>query len=289
MKNVVTLIMMLGLLSSLSAQIRGDGNIQSRSEKVEGLKSIDIQFNANIVLDYDLKEELVIQADANVLKHIGVYFENGHLMMDQIKWIEPSKWPEITIGCPSLESVYQGTHSTTKLQNVSADELTIEGNVGKVIAEGVVENLVLSNAGCDVNLKDLSIGAVNITDVSTGKIILNQFGSLTNNSNPDTPIRFLDPSKAPETVVNKPIVENEKVQYIKFKLKNNSIKRHSFYVKGPNGRGGNFSYGFSLLPFVKKQENWSVGTKVYKVSRHGKKELLRTIALEDAGEVLDLF
>jgi len=89
----------------VNAQVSGNGNQKTIVKDFINLKSIDIQFNANIILDYSLKEEMVITADENIIGLIGQEFENGKLTLDQIKWIEPSKLPTITIGAPFLESV----------------------------------------------------------------------------------------------------------------------------------------------------------------------------------------
>ena len=74
----------------------------------------------------------------------------------------------------------------------------------------------------------------------------------------------------------------------KFKIKNNTVRRNTYYVKGPNGRGGTFSYGFSLFPYATKPENWSIGTKIYQESYAGKLTELVTIKKEDKGKIITL-
>ena len=44
-----------------------------------------------------------------------------------------------------------------------------------------------------------------------------------------------------------------------------------------------------MMPYTKRKENWSVGTKVYKVNSLGFRKLLITIEKDDEGKVLDLF
>jgi hypothetical protein len=44
-----------------------------------------------------------------------------------------------------------------------------------------------------------------------------------------------------------------------------------------------------MIPFTKRHENWTIGTKIYKVNRLGLKKLLVEIKAEDEGVVVDLF
>jgi hypothetical protein len=84
-------------------------------------------------------------------------------------------------------------------------------------------------------------------------------------------------------------LKNPDAKFIKFRIKNNSFNRNHFYVVGPKPDGSKFSYGFPMMPNSKRKENWSVGTKVYKVSALGFKKLLVKIKKEDEGRIIDLF
>ncbi|MFK7936937.1 MAG: hypothetical protein AB8G22_25710 [Saprospiraceae bacterium] len=77
------------------------------------------------------------------------------------------------------------------------------------------------------------------------------------------------------------------LKYIKFQLKNNTLTRKHFYVRGPQGK--RFSYGFPIGAQLKRAENWPVGTKVFKVNKIGGRKLIYTVKLEDEGQVIDLF
>lgn len=85
------------------------------------------------------------------------------------------------------------------------------------------------------------------------------------------------------------VKDSNEVVFIKFKIRNNSAGIHSYYVKGPNGRGGNFSYGFKMFPFGIREENWSIGTKVYKQSQWGKLTELIVVTESSEGKTLDLY
>ena len=83
--------------------------------------------------------------------------------------------------------------------------------------------------------------------------------------------------------------ENSNIQWINFKIKNNSWNRNHFFVVGPKKDGSKFSYGFPMMPGKVKKERWSTGTKIYKVSKLGLRKLLVTIKAEDEGKTVKLF
>ena len=290
MKHLMSVLFILTAYTSLLSQIYGDGNIQTISKDVPGLSSIEVDFNANITLDYNQEEIMIIDADANVLDYIGITFVDGHLKLDQVKWIEPSKLPTITIGTPNLKTIYQSTHSTTSIKNATGTELYFEGNVGKIIAAGSIDQLYIDTEQTDIDASKLKIGTVSVSGICRAEIKLGQYDKLNKNKDSESVIKVngavvdVDAnSKVKKKKASKP------VKYIKFKIKNNSLTRHSFYVKGPNGRGGKFSYGFSMFPQTSRDENWSIGTKVYKESRTGGLTELITITEDIEGEVVDLF
>jgi len=91
------------------------------------------------------------------------------------------------------------------------------------------------------------------------------------------------------SLAEKDTIKNPDAVFINFKIKNNSTNRNNFYVVGPKPDGSKFSYGFPMMPNAKRKENWSVGTKVYKVNSLGFRKLLITIKKEDKGKVVELF
>jgi hypothetical protein len=60
-------------------------------------------------------------------------------------------------------------------------------------------------------------------------------------------------------------------------------------VVGPKPEGGKFGYGFPMNPNAVRKENWTVGTKVYKVNGLGFRKLIKVIELEDRGKTVALF
>lgn len=79
------------------------------------------------------------------------------------------------------------------------------------------------------------------------------------------------------------------INWISFKIKNNSWNRNNFYVVGPKADGTRFSYGFPMMPGKVKKERWTVGTKIYRVNKVGFRKLLVTIKADDQGKTVKLF
>jgi len=274
-------------------QIYGNGKQKTKTSVLKNLKSIDIQFNANIILDYDLKEEMIITADENVMDFIGQTFEDGKLSLDQIKWIEPSKLPSITIGTPVLEYIYHGTHSKTTVRNVSTSNLKIAGNVGEISVSGKTKNLSAFSTGTNMDLSNLEIDNAFVSIDDDSKVILDKVKQLKTDLDEDARLVLLseikDRSDAKELKENNYAEPNPNLKWIEFKIKNNSAFRTHFVVEGPKKDGSKFSYGFSLFPSRSKKEKWSVGTKVYRETRSGGRELLVTISSDDEGKLVHLF
>ncbi|NNE30164.1 MAG: hypothetical protein HKN16_11040 [Saprospiraceae bacterium] len=77
-------------------------------------------------------------------------------------------------------------------------------------------------------------------------------------------------------------------KYIKFKIVNKTLQFAEAYVEGPNARGGTFSYGLDLGPFIPRKENWSIGTKLYVVNKQGTRHLVHTVTAKDEGKIVDV-
>lgn len=297
MRQKLILIVSTILLSTISyAQINGNGKLTSTTVSTIGLEEIDIQFNANITLDYNSFETMTITADENIMPYIGKNFENGKLTLDQIKWIEPSSKPKITIGVPNLKKIYQGTHSSTSIINLNSSQLAINGNVGNVTVSGSCQELIVDVRGTDV---DLSNTAIDLADIiingnSTVKIdkvnkLMTKLEGQANLVLLSEPKEYLENSQVEIKEKNTQYKSNPNLKYIAFTIKNNSWSRNHFVVVGPKKNGDTFSYGFPMMPGFSKSEKWSVGTKIYKEGKLGSRELLVTIKEDDEGQIVKLF
>ena len=285
------------LLSNVSyTQIYGNGKLFTATRTLGGLEEIDIQFNADITLNYNAIESMTITAEENIMEYIGQEFNNGKLTLDQIRWIEPSKNPTIVIGTPNLKKIFQGTHSSTYITNMKSNKIWITGNVGKVFVEGSCQKVRINVSGTDVDLSKTKVGFADITIDGSSTVILDKVNTLNTkldrNANlvlKSEPNEYLDDSEKETKEKKSEYKPNPELKYISFKIKNNSWSRNHFIVVGPKKDGGTFSYGFPMMPGTSKSEKWSVGTKIYKEGSLGNRKLLVTITSKDEGQLVKLF
>ena len=293
-----TLLTIITILTAtlIYGQILGDGNITTTFVSLPRLEEIDIQFNADITLDYTASETMTITADENIMKYIGQSYQNGKLTLDQIKWIEPSTKPVINIGVPNLKKVYQGTHSATTIINLDTDKIWISGNVGDIKVLGKCDEARVNVDGTSVDLSETTVRYADITINGRAKVIVNKVNELDTNLDRNAnlillqqPNKYIGRSKQDVEKSGPEFTPNPNLKYISFKIKNNSWKRNHFVVVGPKKDGNTYSYGFPMMPGFSKSEKWSVGTKIYKEGRLGNRELLVTISEKDEGQTVKLF
>ncbi|MFK7749600.1 MAG: DUF2807 domain-containing protein, partial [Kordia sp.] len=263
------------------------------------IQKIKINFYAKVTIDQAATtESMTITTDENILDLIGKEVVDNTLYLDQIEWIQPSE-ATIIIGAPNLRHVETGTHDITKIINVDNDYLQLTSPVGNVILEGKTKelrlgievakidasNLIAENAF--VNIWSWGNAKVNVTNTlhaevkNNGKLIyVNSPKEIKKKTRKNGQIVSLETSNT---------IKNPNAEWINFKIKNNNFNRNNFYVLGPKKDGSKFSYGFPMMPNSTRKENWTVGTKIYKVNGLGFKKLLVTIKKEDAGQTVKLF
>ncbi len=299
MLKLVAFVVCTLLITSVSAQVNGNGKIITKTMDFEKFTEVDLNFVANVVITCQTENSFEITADENVLSYIGLNVKNRQLKITQDKWIEPSEKIEIKIGMNSLTRLNTSGYSSIIVNNLNETELQVMPLVGKIVLNGKVKTL---RAGTEVG----EIDAMNLT---TDKIFANVWNrgvlkiNTTNTLHADVQkkgkiVYTKEPSKVKKKVqsdgqvisknsVTKQKVAKSELVYVKFKLKNNTALRKHFYVKGPNTHL--FSYGFPINPMTKRAENWPVGTKVYSVNKIGVKAVLYEVKASDEGKVVDLF
>lgn len=296
-KKLTLLLLFVGMTGI--AQIKGNKTIETRTYNVDGLEHIKINFYAKVTIDQSAEEAMRITTDSNLFNLIETKVVNGVLHLNQKEWISPSQNAIITIGAPHLKQVESGTHDTTRIINVDNNELRLNAPVGTIIIEGKTKELRL---GCELATIDASkLIAENayVNLWSWGKVTVNITNILWADVSNNGQLIYVHKPKSLEIktkkgghvyeLIDADKVKNPEVIYINFKIKNNSSNRNHFYVVGIKPQGSKFSYGFPMMPKERRNEKWSIGTKVYKVNSLGFKKLLIEIKKEDEGKVIDLF
>ena len=297
MKNLSILLLLITNLAI--SQVKGNKSIVTKTFEISNIEEIKINLYAKVTIDQSAEEHLSITADENLLNLIDREIIDGKLHLDQKEWISPSKDIIISIGAPNLKRVESGTHDTTKIINLNNAYLQIMAPIGNVTVEGKTKELRIGAELAKIDASKTEAENVFVNLWSWGNISVNPtealWADVSNNgklfyiSKPETyKVKTKNGAKV-LALKQKDIVKNPEAEFIDFKIKNNSTNRNNFFVVGPKPDGSKFSYGFPMMPNTKRKENWSVGTKVYKVNRLGFRKLLITIKKEDEGKVVELF
>lgn len=283
--------------TSTFSQTRGNGSIVTETFDLENVEHIEISLYADVTIDVSgQKEYIQITADENIIRLIDKEVVDGKLNLNQIKWIQASQKMKVTISAPSLTLLTQGTHDATYVTGVEKSEFTIQALIGKITLEGQSEELrIMAEQGevdaIQFEASEIVVNAwgptkINLgkANVVSGKMTDNGILSYTSIEENNLKVRGDSRVGTPAELANK----TTETRYIDVKIKNNSSNRLQAYVRGPKPEGRYFSYGFPMRPGQVKKEKWTIGTKVYKKSVLGRKELIELTA-KDEGEVVYLF
>ncbi|PTX61606.1 putative autotransporter adhesin-like protein [Kordia periserrulae] len=296
MKKILITLLLLGNFTF--AQIHGNKNIITRTFALENVERININFYAKVTIDLSAKEGMTITTDENVMNRIGKEVVNNTLHLDQKEWIEPSQ-ATITIGAPNLRHVQTGTHDVTKIINIDNDYMQLTAPVGTIILEGKTNEFRLGVELANVDASKLLTYNAFVNIWSWGNAKVNVTNTLNAEVKDGGKLVYVNaPKKIQKKTRNNgqivsaetsKTVKNPEAEWIHFNIKNNNSNRNNFFVVGPKKDGSKFGYGFPMMPNATRKENWTVGTKVYKVNRLGFRKLLVTITKEDENTTVNLF
>ena len=297
MKKITLMLFLIGMIGF--AQTKGNGNIETRTFNIKNVENIKINFYAKVTIDQSATEGMIITTDSNLFDLIDKEVVGNTLHLDQKKWITPSQDAVIVIGAPRVKNVETGTHDVTKIININNDHLSIMAPIGAIKLEGKTKELRLGVELAKIDATNLVAekAFVNIWSWGAAKVnVVNSLSGKVSNSGKlvyvNTPKNInVKATKEGKIVSINAIdeIKNPEATYISFKIKNNSINRNHFVVVGPKPDGSKFGYGFPMMPYSTKKERWTIGTKVYKVSKIGLRKLVVTIEPKDEGKIIKLF
>ena len=280
-------------------QVKGNKEIVTQSFALSEIKDIRIHLYADIVIDAAAEEGMTITTDENLMTLIARTNDHGRLVLDQVEWIRPSQTIQIRIGAPNLEQIQQSTHERVLVKNINttsframalvgeveiegkAKELRASGEVGSVLAEGFEAELVNVNLWGWGTVK-LGSPTEIVGIVKDGGRVLFQGESTKVKVRQSNDGQVVNPR-------NQVAIQNPSAEFIDIRIKNNSPNRIQAYVVGPKPDGRKFSYGFPINAGQIKQKKWSVGTKVYRISKIGTRKKLIEITKDDEGKVVPLY
>jgi len=295
MKITRLLFLLCLVTTSLTAQKTGNGQLETRTIDLANFSEIRVNFPVKATIDCGTTTALSMTTDDNLFDHILVEVEDNILYIQQKGWVEATK-VELTIGAPNLKRLQSDGYGTYTVKNIDADEFSVTNNVGLVKLFGKANTLRFGISTGTIDASALVAQEIYASIWSDGKAKVNAVQLLDGKVENGGEVIYVNkPNKVSIKVKKDSEVLSlaeaktvpQKVDYIDFKLFNNSGKRIQAYVKGP--RGKRFSYGFPLNPLQKRREHWPVGSKVYKVSKVGTRTLLATIEENNADGVVKLF
>lgn len=297
MKQLIYLLYLISITSI--AQVKGNKTIETKTFPFKNVEAIKIDLYAKVTIDPSAEESLTITTESNLFQYIDTEIVDGVIHLSQLKWIQPTQDIIIKIGAPSLKRIVHDTHDTTKVINLDNRNLNIIATIGKVIVEGKANELHIGVENARVDALKTQANSVYVNLWGWGTVSVNPLNYLKAEVAEDGKLFY---SQLPERnsiktksngkvlPINKKKSHTKKsITWINFKIKNNSVNRNHFIVKGPKADGSYFGYGFPMMPFSKRKEKWSVGTKIYKENKLGFKKLLVTIKAEDEGKTINLF
>ncbi len=295
MKITQLLVVICLIATSLTAQKNGNGQLKTKSISLADFSEIRVNFPVTATIDCGTTTALSMTTDDNLFEHIGIEVEDDILYIQQKGWVEATK-VELTIGAPNLKRLQAGGYGNYTVKNIAANEFRVTNNVGLVKLFGKANTLRFGIETGTIDATGLVVQEVYANIWSHGKAKVNAVqlldGKVKNGGDiiyTNAPVKNRIKIKGDSQVYSSAEAKAaiKKIDFIDFKLFNNSGTRIQAYVKGP--RGQKFSYGFPLNPLQKRNKHWPVGSKVYKVSKVGTRTLLATIEADNADSVVKLF
>ena len=292
MKKITLLLLLVGITGI--AQIKGSKQIETRTFPANKLTDLEMGLYAKVEIDQAAKEGITITTDSNLFSLIDTEVIDGKLKLAQTQWIQPSQKISIKIGMPNIERVQVNVHETVVLKNIQKSNISLMALNGNIVATGQVNSVGIGAENGTIDARKLSANEVYLNIWGGGKAVVNATELLESTLSDDARVEVIGSPKKVKGDIKKIIAntvkaKEEPIKWIRFKIKNNSANRNHFAVVGTKQNGSSFGYGFPMMPLATRKENWTVGTKVYKVNKFGLKKLLVTIKADDEGKTVKLF
>ena len=285
-------LLILPLLGT--AQIEGDGNSATLTQTLPAFNRIKLEANAQFVVVKSDRNAVVLSTDSNLLEQWNFEVENNILVVRRDGWTAPKTDPSIVIYGSDFTRVEQNSNGMLNVVNFEGPELVIQSLSGQCKLSGKVDELIINQEVSLVDATDMTCESARVKIWSFGKVKLGPTVSIKLHLDQSAEVDWIEEPSAIQGKYKKSQLPNASkktapVKWIRFTIKNNSMNRNNFFVVGPKEDGSRFSYGFPMMPLATRKENWTTGTKVYKVNRIGVRTLLITIDAQDEGETVNLF
>lgn len=323
--KVIKIALLLLVAFSLNAQnksINGNGRITTSLKAIDAFDALYINMLCDIYVQVGSMPMISITADKNVINKISAEVKNGELQIKVMNgfWIESSR-PSIYMQTPFLNKLTTKGEQTNigvvKIEGINVEQFDADLFYGEVYLEGTANTFILHSSNRSyyahkseldasrllVKELDALLQGSNTAKVSVSDILmadLKHDAVLTYDPEPkviklkgDSYLvgKGLISTKIDQELTNSHEQSIPEVQlvYVDLKVKNNSVTRKNFIIKGPKSNGKEFSYGFPMMPFSTRAKKVPAGTKIFlqKDGINGKE--LITITADNTGQTVDLF
>lgn len=318
---LLTLLISTGTVAQ-NKVIYGNGKIKTIKRPLDQFSTLSIDLKADVIVESGAMPLIEITADKNIVRKIDFSLSGKKLQL-KVKdgyWLQSTK-PRIKIQTPYLVGLTTLGHQTgigdIVIKSIDVDRFNLDVLYGDIQLEGKVDKLLIKssnqsyykNSGTidaskltarvvKANIKGSNSAIVYPTEILVADLKHDaeiKYDSEPNEIELKGEARLVQPGLITVSEEHSDQTERENeypkvaLQYVTLKVKNNSLARKHFKIRGPNPSGDKFSYGFPMMPMATREKRVPVGTNIYLQKNGLMNKKLVTITSEDDGKVLDLF
>ncbi|MFT6810218.1 MAG: hypothetical protein ACJA01_003461 [Saprospiraceae bacterium] len=325
MKTFILIILIsLPLFSSgQNKSIKGNGRIVKSQKVLPAYDALFIDLFCDVYVTVGSMPKVEISGDKNTINKISLEVKNKELRI-QVKegfWLQASR-PQIYLQTPYLTKITTKGHQTNigiiKVEGIAVDQFETDLLFGDVELQGTANKLLLrsSNRSYYKNRSTLDASSLVVNEVeatiqgsnsakvfATERLIVTlKHDAVLEYKNEPIEVTLKDKAVQVDNGIinvkgiaeeqesaNEALKERTTLQYVELKVKNNSLGRKHFIIKGLTERGRNLSYGFPMLPLATRSKKVPVGTKMFLQNSGITKKKLITFTADDEGKVVNLF
>lgn len=294
LSSLLSILVLLG--GTISAQVRGNGNVITKTVELADFTEIRNELTSSIEVDVTQESGYSITIDENLLEFAEIVIIDGVLSIVQGKWIQSSTGIKIKIGAPKLRKFENTSHSKISIINLNRDKFNLMSSVGDVKLQGKVNELFAGTGTGSVDALELEVQKATLNIWSFGQIKINTKEVLDANVSDNGKVVYAEEPNLQKSKTEKggqiisldeDSAPAKEVAYVNVILYNNSESRINVEIRGPEER--RFGYGAPINGFRKRKERFPVGTQIYLKRAVLSDRLLVTIGEEDAGKTVELF
>lgn len=255
-------------------QISGNGKLVKLNPSISAFTNLYIShMNVQVVVEAGAAEyALDVTIDDNLKDFFRCKQEGNTLQLSfdlsggkYDRWLSSNN-TVVTIKVPALESLKNNGNTNIEIKqlNQKSFRLVSSGNAD-IKLSGIVNEVVLQTTGnSDINAGTLSAEKTILSSSGNADIVVNTKELVETNMNGNNEVTNLFGN----TNATAATYKNFKLEYVRFKLRNNSVlpTKLSVISYRPD-ENGNGTTAFVMLPYGTRTYRFPVGTKIYLASQ----------------------